>query len=149
MNQAVEKAARASKTGKKPLAKIEKDEQKSFAAFCKKLAAIQDEQERNAERLLAARKIQDSDKAAVAAGDLQALLKASQARVEAPGVIEGAESLAQSLSSLRERTWRTEGAVVIGILRRAMNESGPLNRFWRIRGGSGMSAARGSSWRTI
>ena len=123
MNQAVEKAARASKTGKKPLAKIEKDEQKSFAAFCKKLAAIQDEEEKNSERLLAARKIQESDKAAVSAGDLQALLKASQAREAAPGVIEGAESLAQSLNALREQTWRVEGGVVLTILRRAMNEA--------------------------
>ena len=123
MNQAVETAKTASKTGKKPLAKIEKDEQKSFDAFCKKLAAIQDEEEKNSERLLAARKIQDSDKAAVAAGDLQALLKASQAREAAPGVIEACEALSQSLSALRERAWRIEGGVVLGILRRALNEA--------------------------
>ena len=122
MNQAVELAARASKTGKKPLAVVAKGEKKEFDGFCKKLAAIQDAQEANAERLLAARKIQDADKEAVAAGDLPALLKLSQARVEAPGVIEAAESLAQSLSALRERTWRNEGAVVLTILRRAMNE---------------------------
>ena len=123
MNQAVEKAKTASKTGKRPLAKIEKDEQKQFDKFCAHLAEIQDAQEKNSERLLAARKIQDSDKEAVSAGDLQALLKASQAREAAPGVIEGAESLAQSLSALRERTWRNEGAVVLTVLRRALNEA--------------------------
>ncbi len=122
-NAVVEKAAKASKTAKKPLAIVAKEEKKEFAAFCKKLAAIQDEQEKNSERLLAARKIQDADKEAVAAGDLPALLKLSQARVEAPGVIEGAESLAQSLSALRERTWRNEGAVVLTVLRRALNEA--------------------------
>ena len=56
-NTTVAKAKTASKTGKKPLAKIEKGEEKEFDAFCKKLAAIQDAQEANAERLLAARKI--------------------------------------------------------------------------------------------
>ena len=123
MNQAIARAKKASKTGKKPLAKIEKDEQKQFDKFCAQLAEIQDEEEKNSERLLAARKVQDSDKKAVARGDLQALLKASQAREAAPGVIEGAESLAQSLSSLRERTWRVEGGVVLTILRRALNEA--------------------------
>ena len=123
MNQAVEKAKTASKTGKRPLAKIEKGEEKEFDAFCKKLAAIQDEEEKNSDGLLAARKIQEADKEAVAAGDLPALLKLSQARAQAPGVIEAAEALAQSLSALRERTWRTEGAIVLSILRRALNEA--------------------------
>ena len=122
-NTTVAKAKTASKTGKKPLAKIEKGEEKEFDAFCKKLAAIQDAQEANAERLLAARKIQDADKEAVAAGDLPALLKLSQARVEAPAQIEAAEALSQSLNALRERTWRNEGAVVLTVLRRAMNEA--------------------------
>ena len=123
MNQAIARAKKASKTGRKPLAIVEKGEKKEFDGLCKKLAAIQDEEEKNSERLLAARKIQESDKAAVSAGDLQALLKASQAREAAPGVIEGAESLAQSLNALREQTWRNEGAVVLTVLRRALNEA--------------------------
>ena len=123
MNQAIARAKKASKTGRKPLAIVEKGEKKEFDGLCKKLAEIQDEEEKNSERLLAARKVHDADKEAVAAGDLPALLKLSQARVGAPGVIEGAESLAQSLSALRERTWRLEGNIVLTVLRRALNEA--------------------------
>ena len=54
---------------------------------------------------------------------MPALLKLSQARVEAPAQIEAAEALSQSLNALRERTWRNEGAVVLTVLRRAMNEA--------------------------
>ena len=88
MNQAVAKAQKASKTGRKPLAIVEKDEKKQFDKFCAQLAEIQAEQEANAERLLAARKVHDADKEAVALGDLQGLLKLSQSRVEAPAQIE-------------------------------------------------------------
>jgi len=70
-----------------------KGERKDFEAFCSQLAEIQAEQEKNAERLLAARRIQDSDKAAVATGDLKALLKLSQDRVEAPAQIEAPRPL--------------------------------------------------------
>lgn len=123
MNAIVETARTKSKVGKKALTVVTEEERPAFDHLCGKLSEIVLAEAENAAEIMSLRNRKAGTAEAMAARDLTALRAATELESKAGEREAFTTAMATNLRCYRERLWRDQGEVVLGVLRRAHAEA--------------------------